>query len=178
MTPQRVKRRRPSSASPRSDEQVEDDHIEALNEELQERVEEASGLRQKPRMKAAKPSETKWTTATWTPPTSSHRRGLISFEDFEGVHMRVGEFAAPSRSRARTSSCAWKSISATRSDRSSPACDSSTTPRSFPERALSSLQTGDAELFGIESNGMVLAAGDEADLLTTHEDAPLGTRIK
>jgi methionyl-tRNA synthetase len=35
-----------------------------------------------------------------------------------------------------------------------------------------------AELFGIESNGMVLAAGDEADLLTTHEDAPLGTRIK
>ncbi len=35
-----------------------------------------------------------------------------------------------------------------------------------------------AELFGIESNGMVLAAGDEADLLTTHADAPLGTRIK
>jgi methionyl-tRNA synthetase len=34
-----------------------------------------------------------------------------------------------------------------------------------------------AELFGVESNGMVLAAGEEADLLTTHEDAPPGTKV-
>ena len=34
-----------------------------------------------------------------------------------------------------------------------------------------------AELFGVESNGMVLAAGDEADLLTTHEDASPGTKV-
>jgi methionyl-tRNA synthetase len=35
-----------------------------------------------------------------------------------------------------------------------------------------------AELFGVESNGMVLAAGDEADLLTTHGDAEPGTRVQ
>jgi methionyl-tRNA synthetase len=35
-----------------------------------------------------------------------------------------------------------------------------------------------AELFGVESNGMVLAAGEEADLLTTHGDAPLGTKVR
>ncbi len=35
-----------------------------------------------------------------------------------------------------------------------------------------------AELFGVESNGMVLAAGEEADLLTTHEDAGPGTKIR
>jgi methionyl-tRNA synthetase len=35
-----------------------------------------------------------------------------------------------------------------------------------------------AELFGVESNGMVLAAGEEADLLTTHGDARLGERIR
>jgi len=35
-----------------------------------------------------------------------------------------------------------------------------------------------AELFGVESNGMLLAAGEEADLLTTHDDAPIGTRIQ
>jgi methionyl-tRNA synthetase len=35
-----------------------------------------------------------------------------------------------------------------------------------------------AELFGVESNGMVLAAGDEADLLTTHSDAPLGSKVQ
>ncbi len=35
-----------------------------------------------------------------------------------------------------------------------------------------------AELFGYESNGMLLAAGDEADLLTTYGDAALGERIQ
>jgi len=35
-----------------------------------------------------------------------------------------------------------------------------------------------AELFGTESNGMVLAAGDEADLLTTHEDSEPGTKVR
>jgi len=33
-------------------------------------------------------------------------------------------------------------------------------------------------LFGVESNGMLLAAGEEADLLTTHGDAAVGTRIQ
>ncbi|MGQ4555798.1 methionine--tRNA ligase [Halobellus sp. GM3] len=35
-----------------------------------------------------------------------------------------------------------------------------------------------AELFGVESNGMLLAAGEEADLLTTHGDAKPGTKIR
>ncbi|WP_135363940.1 methionine--tRNA ligase [Halosimplex halophilum] len=35
-----------------------------------------------------------------------------------------------------------------------------------------------AELFGVESNGMVLAAGEQADLLTTHGDAEPGTKIR
>ncbi|MCU4926851.1 methionine--tRNA ligase [Halobacteria archaeon AArc-dxtr1] len=35
-----------------------------------------------------------------------------------------------------------------------------------------------AELFGVESNGMVLAAGEEADLLTTHGNATVGEKIR
>jgi methionyl-tRNA synthetase len=35
-----------------------------------------------------------------------------------------------------------------------------------------------AELFGEESNGMVLAAGEEADLLTTHGDSEPGTKVR
>ena len=41
---------------------------------------------------------------------------------------------------------------------------------------LANMET--AELFGVESNGMVLAAGDEADLLTTQGDAPLGSTVR
>jgi len=36
----------------------------------------------------------------------------------------------------------------------------------------------EAELFGVESNGMLLAAGDEADILTTHGDSVPGTRVQ
>jgi methionyl-tRNA synthetase len=35
-----------------------------------------------------------------------------------------------------------------------------------------------AELFGTESNGMVLAAGEDADLLTTYGDSEPGTRVR
>jgi methionyl-tRNA synthetase len=35
-----------------------------------------------------------------------------------------------------------------------------------------------AELFGHESNGMLLAAGEDADLLTTHAASPIGTKIR
>ena len=35
-----------------------------------------------------------------------------------------------------------------------------------------------AELFGVESNGMVLAAGEQADLLTTHADAEVGEKVR
>ncbi len=35
-----------------------------------------------------------------------------------------------------------------------------------------------AELFGVESNGMVLAAGEAADLLTTHGDSEPGTKVR
>jgi len=35
-----------------------------------------------------------------------------------------------------------------------------------------------AELFGVESNGMLLAAGEQADLLTTHGDAVPGTKVQ
>jgi methionyl-tRNA synthetase len=41
---------------------------------------------------------------------------------------------------------------------------------------LANLET--AELFGVESNGMVLAAGEEADLLTTVGDARPGERVR
>jgi methionyl-tRNA synthetase len=35
-----------------------------------------------------------------------------------------------------------------------------------------------AELFGVESDGMLLAAGEEADLLTTVGDAPVGSVVR
>jgi methionyl-tRNA synthetase len=33
-------------------------------------------------------------------------------------------------------------------------------------------------VFGSETTGMVLAGGEDADLLTTHGDSPPGTRVR
>jgi methionyl-tRNA synthetase len=38
--------------------------------------------------------------------------------------------------------------------------------------------TEPAEPFGVESNGMLLAAGEDADLLTTLGDSESGTKIR
>ena len=35
-----------------------------------------------------------------------------------------------------------------------------------------------ATIFGTESNGMILAAGDTADLLTTYANSPPGEKIR
>ena len=35
-----------------------------------------------------------------------------------------------------------------------------------------------AKIFGIESNGMILAAGDAASLLMPEKDVPPGTKIR
>jgi len=45
-------------------------------------------------------------------------------------------------------------------------------------RAIIVANLEEAELFGVESNGMLLAAGDEADILTTHGDSVPGTRVQ
>jgi methionyl-tRNA synthetase len=46
------------------------------------------------------------------------------------------------------------------------------------ERVIVLANMEPAELFGVESDGMILAAGEEADLLTTHGDAAPGERVR
>ncbi|WP_135302090.1 methionine--tRNA ligase [Haloarcula amylovorans] len=157
--------------------QVEDDHIEDLNEELQERIEEASEESEDGNEEAADADDDDDEAATADLEPLVEER--IGFEDFEGIDMRVGEIVS-----------------------AEPVPDADKLLRLEVDighevrqvvAGLAQLHEIDdlpgtrvillanmekADLFGIESNGMVLAAGDEADLLTTHEDAPLGTRVQ
>ncbi|WP_336336977.1 methionine--tRNA ligase [Haloarcula brevis] len=150
-------------------EQVEDDHIEALNEELQERVEAASD-------DEAEDDEDEASGDVDLQPLVEDR---ISFEDFEGVDMRVGEIRSAEpvegadkllRLEVDIGHEVRQVVAGLRQLH-----DAEDLPGT---RVILLANMEKAELFGVESNGMVLAAGDEADLLTTHEDAPLGTRIK
>ncbi|NHN61744.1 methionine--tRNA ligase [Haloarcula sp. JP-Z28] len=161
-------------------EQVEDDHIEALNEELQERVEEASEASAEASNEGGEAAgddgdDEDAETADLQPLVEDR----ISFEDFEGVDMRVGEIRSAEpvegadkllRLEVDIGHEVRQVVAGLRQLH-----DAEKLPGT---RVILLANMEKAELFGIESNGMVLAAGDEADLLTTHEDAPLGTRIK
>ncbi|EMA16981.1 methionine--tRNA ligase [Haloarcula amylolytica] len=158
-------------------EQVEDDHIEALNEELQERVEsEASTEASNGGGEAAGDDGDDDAETADLQPLVEDR---ISFEDFEGVDMRVGEIRSAEpvegadkllRLEVDIGHEVRQVVAGLRQLHDAEALPGT--------RVILLANMEKAELFGIESNGMVLAAGDEADLLTTHEDAPLGTRIK
>ncbi|KOX93811.1 methionyl-tRNA synthetase [Haloarcula rubripromontorii] len=158
-------------------EQVEDDHIEALNEELQERVAAASDDESDGDGEdAGDEADDGDADAADLQPLVEER---ISFEDFEGVDMRVGEIRSAEpvegadkllRLEVDIGHEVRQVVAGLRQLH-----DAADLPGT---RVILLANMEKAELFGIESNGMVLAAGDEADLLTTHEDAPLGTRIK
>jgi methionyl-tRNA synthetase len=152
-------------------EQVEDDHIEALNEELQERVEEASDDDEE---SDSDGEDSK--AAVDLEPLVEDR---IDFETFEGLDMRVGEIVS-AESVADADKLLKLAVDIGHETRQVVAGlaklhDVEELPGT---RVILLANMEKAQLFGIESNGMVLAAGDEADLLTTHEDAPLGTRVQ
>ena len=152
-------------------EKIDDDRVAALNEKLESRV-------------AAAKSDDK-TSDESTPDTDESMSDIdpitddrISFDDFQALDLRVGRIEAAEpidgaddllRLRVdlgvetRTIVAGLKGLHAV---------------DDLPDtRVVVVANMEKAELFGVESNGMVLAAGEEADLLTTHEDASPGTKV-
>jgi methionyl-tRNA synthetase len=145
-------------------EQIEDDEIEDLTAELRERVEDASD------------DDTDGSESSDLQPLVEDR---IGFEQFEEVDMRVGEIlsADPIDGADKLLRLQVDIGHETRQVVAGLAelHDADSLPGT---RVILLANMEQAELFGVESNGMVLAAGEQADLLTTHGDAPIGTRIQ
>ncbi|WP_277540311.1 methionine--tRNA ligase [Haloarcula laminariae] len=152
-------------------EQVEDDHIAELNAELQDRVESAAT----DDADGADEDDADADDVDLEPLETDR----IGFEDFEGVDMRVGEIltAEPVEDADKLLKLEVDIGHEVRQVVAGLAelHDVDDLPGT---RVILLANMEQATIFGIESNGMVLAAGDEADLLTTHEDAPLGTRVQ
>ncbi|MFC6862252.1 methionine--tRNA ligase [Halomicroarcula sp. GCM10025817] len=151
--------------------QVEDDHVEALNEELASRVSAAS----EDESDETDEGDADEAAADLDPLVEER----ISFDDFEGVDMRVGEILTAEpvegadkllRLEVDIGHEVRQVVAGLRQLH-----DHEDLPGT---RVILLANMEKAELFGVESNGMVLAAGEAADLLTTHEDAPLGTRVR
>jgi methionyl-tRNA synthetase len=153
-------------------EQVESDTVETLTEQLRERV-TATGDEERDADSAESDEET--VTADLDPVETDR----IGFEQFQELDMRVGEIREAEPIEGADDLVRLEVDIGV--DRRQVVAgikqlhDTDTLPGT---RVVLLANMERAELFGYESDGMVLAAGEEADLLTTHADAPLGSRIR
>ncbi|MEF8821200.1 MAG: methionine--tRNA ligase [Halovenus sp.] len=148
---------------------VESETIERLNEKLRERVAEAS----------ADDEDESDDESDDAVELDALEDGRIGFEQFQDIDMRVGEITAAEPIEDADElvrlevDIGLETRQVVAGLKQLHDVDELTGTRVI---LLANMEK--AELFGYESNGMVLAAGDEADLLTTHEDAALGTRVR
>ncbi|MFD1511860.1 methionine--tRNA ligase [Halomarina rubra] len=158
-------------------EKIEDERVEELNEKLAERTES-------PDDEVEGRDETDDTAnADETVDVHADVEALaderIGFDDFQALDLRVGEIrsAEPIEGADKLLKLEVDIGVETRQVVAGlrQLHDAETLPGT---RVVLVANMEKAELFGTESNGMVLAAGEEADLLTTHGDAPLGTKVR
>ena len=163
-------------------ERIEDETVEALNDQLAERV--AAAETDNPNDGADEPddgADEPDDAADAGPsrefePLADER---VSFDDFEALDIRVGEILSAEAIEG-ADKLVHLEVDLGAETRGIVAGikqlhDLDALPGT---RVVVLANLEKAELFGVESNGMVLAAGEEADLLTTHGDAPPGTKIR
>ena len=166
-------------------EKIEEERVEALNRKLDQRVANATAEDEADAEAGTNDTADTTTDATDDPDTAAEPSDLepletdrISFEDFQALDLRVGEIvSADSVDGADKLAKLQVDIGHETRQIVAGIKQLHDLDALAGTRIIIVANMEKAELFGVESNGMVLAAGDDADLLTTHGDSPLGTRV-
>ncbi|SDX54230.1 methionine--tRNA ligase [Halobellus clavatus] len=157
-------------------EKIPEERVEELNEKLEARVAEATADDEAETEHEDDEAAESDDAAADLEPIADER---IGFEDFQDLDIRVGEILA-AEGVDGADKLAKLTVDIGVEERQIVAGikqlhDLDSLPGT---RIVVVANLEKAELFGVESNGMLLAAGEQADLLTTHEDAEPGTKIK
>ncbi|WP_117592298.1 methionine--tRNA ligase [Haloprofundus halophilus] len=161
-------------------EKIEDERVEELNEKLDERVAAATESEADDGDETETEKEESETDAdsdvSDLEPISEDR---ISFDEFQALDLRVGEIVS-AEGVDGADKLAKLEVDIGHEVRQIVAgikqlhdLDSL-----VGERVVVVANLEKAELFGVESNGMLLAAGEQADILTTHGDSVPGTKVR
>ncbi|GAB7014066.1 methionine--tRNA ligase [Halolamina salina] len=155
-------------------EKIEDDRVDELDAALEEKIEEAA---------ADDESEDDETEDENTEMDDSELEPLIDeridFDTFEGLDIRVGRIeSAEGIEGADKLSRLEVDIGAETRQIVAGLKQLHDMDEIEGKKVIVLANLERAELFGVESNGMVLAAGEQADLLTTHGDAEPGTKVR
>ncbi|WP_435195836.1 methionine--tRNA ligase [Natronomonas sp. EA1] len=147
-------------------ERLEDERVEALNADLESRVEAAESADEDDDTDSDMDLE----------PIADDR---ISFDDFQALDIRVGEIlSAEGIDGADKLARLEVDIGVETRQIVAGIKQLHDLDSLAGKKIVVVANLEKAELFGVESNGMLLAAGDEADLLTTHGDAVPGTKVQ
>jgi methionyl-tRNA synthetase len=157
-------------------DRIEAETVEALNEQLEERADAAADAGDESDAEADADDEATADEPVDLEPLAEER---ISFDDFQALDVRVGVVEAAEGIEG-ADDLARLEVDIGHETRQVVAGikrlhDLDALPG---KKVVVVANLEKAELFGVESNGMVLAAGEEADLLTTHGDAEPGTKIR
>ena len=160
-------------------EKIPEERVEELNEKLESRVAAAS---ESPESDAddeadgGDADEAGEEPAADLEPIADER---IGFEDFQALDIRVGEIlAAEGVEGADKLARLTVDIGVEERQIVAGIKQLHDLDALVGEKIVVVANLEKAELFGVESNGMLLAAGEQADLLTTHGDAEPGTKIR
>ena len=158
-------------------EKIPAERVEALNEKLEQRVAEATADdgEGETEIESDDADESEGSDMDLEPLAEDR----IDFEDFQELDIRVGEIVAAEPIEDSDDLVRLEVDIGLETRQVVAGIKQLHDVDALPETRVVLLANMEkAELFGYESNGMVLAAGEEADLLTTHEDAPLGSKIR
>jgi methionyl-tRNA synthetase len=144
---------------------IEDEHVEELTETLRDRVATDDDE-----------EETDEGGEDDHEPVADER---VSFEDFQELDVRVGEIAVADPIEDSDDLMRLEVDIGVETRQVIAGIKGLHDPESLPgTRCVLLANLERAELFGYESDGMLLAAGEDADLLTTRGDSHPGTKVR
>ncbi|EMA54124.1 methionine--tRNA ligase [Halococcus thailandensis] len=154
-------------------EGIEDERVAELNEKLEAQIAAASGDEEGD---AAAEGDTAEAAEAELEALTDDR---IGFEEFQELDVRVGEVLAAEGIEDADDLARLEVDLGVETRQIVAGIKQLHDLDDLPgERVVVLANIEKTELFGVESNGMVLAAGEEADLLTTHDDSQPGTRVR
>ncbi|MDR9429745.1 MAG: methionine--tRNA ligase [Natronomonas sp.] len=158
-------------------EKIEDDRVEELNEQLEARVEAATA--DEAEAVAEGDDSDAGDEVADAPDFEPIADDRVSFETFSELDLRVGEIVSAEPIEGADKLAKLEVDIGLETRQIVAGIKQLHDLDELPGTRIvvvANLEKG--ELFGVESDGMLLAAGDEADLLTTHGDAVPGTKVR
>ncbi|WP_135805735.1 methionine--tRNA ligase [Halorussus marinus] len=153
-------------------EKIEDDRVEELSAEM----EASAGPADDGETDGESADDAEDEPAPDLEPIADDR---ISFEDFQDLDIRVGEIEAAEPIEGADDLARLEvDIGVERRQIVAGIKQLHDLDELAGTRAVIVANLEKAELFGVESNGMLLAAGEDADILTTHGDSAPGTKVR